>query len=257
MTEVPGAREELDRARDRLRELFAALVTELTGDPGPRVPNPGTPQIAAGEESGEALRFEYSLHMQDLVPAEGVDDPARVAAEWLERAGWRVALNPARPPYPAGAEARLGESRLRVGTRPETGLLTITAYTPEIRLHEPRSAAPTPPGCPRCDRPLAWFRLGLPGGHSRPGRPGRLRPETWWECSGCDWLGWQRHEGEGLVPMLRRTSAEGGDCYRCGEEAATAVTEPRLDADRHLTAWAVCLACGTSNGMRWKPSLDR
>ncbi|WP_374773738.1 hypothetical protein OG756_12575 [Streptomyces sp. NBC_01310] len=107
------------------------------------------------------------------------------------------------------------------------------------------------PACPRCGRALSSFAVMLR--RNRWGGTGPApRPEPWWRCPACGWLGCERRPGEPPAPM-RRLEGEDGDCVFCGEEESTVASEPRVQQDGSLGDWLVCLACGTSNGRRLRP----
>ncbi|MFI6480232.1 hypothetical protein ACIBH1_20010 [Nonomuraea sp. NPDC050663] len=235
MTSVQGAREELDRARDWLHEQMRALATELTGDPAPSIRTPERPQIGAWEENGEAIRFTYALHAQDLTPRPGLGDPVAAAASWLRLAGWEVVVR-------RNVDAERRGCRVHVYAGQEPGAFVLRGTTPTVMLHEPRSDNPAPPACPGCGQPLRWIPLRNPRAQRR------LRPEVWWSCQGCAWVGHQAHEGEELVRMRH---LEGEGCHRCGEEGALVATEPVRDEAGQLCDWVVCLDCGVSDGRRW------
>lgn len=80
------------------------------------------------------------------------------------------------------------------------------------------------------------------------GRGPRPRPEPWWKCSQCGWLGCQNREGERLRPMRPLEGGE-ADCFFCGEEQSNVASEA-WEQDGELRDWVVCLACGTSNPRR-------
>ncbi|MFE5491083.1 hypothetical protein ACFQ8S_05410 [Streptomyces virginiae] len=107
------------------------------------------------------------------------------------------------------------------------------------------------PDCPRCGRTLTPFTVMLR--RNRWGGTGPApRPEAWWECPGCGWLGCERRAGAPPAPM-RRLEGEDADCAFCGEEESNVASEPHLREDGLLGDWMVCLACGTSNGRRLGP----
>ncbi|GGQ84069.1 hypothetical protein GCM10010166_62890 [Couchioplanes caeruleus subsp. azureus] len=87
------------------------------------------------------------------------------------------------------------------------------------------------------------FAVGPPGG-----TPPR-RPELWWECARCGWLGYQNRAGEPLRAM-RRLEGKWADCDFCGEEESNVASRVWQEADGELRDWVVCLFCGTSNARR-------
>jgi hypothetical protein len=101
--------------------------------------------------------------------------------------------------------------------------------------------------CPQCDEALTPLRVFVRR-NNWGGGPPRPRPELWWECLQCDWLGYQRDQGEDLMPM-RRLSGDEGDCVFCGEEESN-VASAVWEQEGELRDWVVCLACGTSNPRR-------
>ncbi|GAA2738814.1 hypothetical protein GCM10010439_74100 [Actinocorallia aurantiaca] len=102
------------------------------------------------------------------------------------------------------------------------------------------------PGCPECGRELAVLEVLLRRNLWGGGGP-RPRPEQWWECTRCDWLGYRRRVDEELRPM-RRLTGEEADCFFCGDEGNA--SGRAWEQDGELRAWMVCLACGTSNQIR-------
>jgi hypothetical protein len=58
-----------------------------------------------------------------------------------------------------------------------------------------RSANPAPPGCPACHQALTSLDICF--------YRGGKRPELWWECPDCAWIGYQSLEDEPLQPMHR------------------------------------------------------
>lgn len=113
-------------------------------------------------------------------------------------------------------------------------------------MEEPVTAV----ACPRCGRELDGFRVAVRrnGWGRRPGAPPHTRPENWWRCAGCGWLGCQNRGDGPIRPMRRLTGAE-SDCFFCGEEESNVASEP-WDQDGERRDWIVCLVCGTSNQRR-------
>ncbi|MBU7598046.1 hypothetical protein JGS22_010585 [Streptomyces sp. P38-E01] len=111
------------------------------------------------------------------------------------------------------------------------------------------------PECPACARSLTALsvvrtRQRWGGGEPRP------RPELWWQCARCGWVGYQRNRGESLNVMRRLEGVE-GDCPFCGWDQCCVVSEPWWSANTGVMAgrpgwlsWEVCLECGTSNQRR-------
>ncbi|MBE3201227.1 hypothetical protein IHE48_09525 [Frankia sp. CH37] len=106
------------------------------------------------------------------------------------------------------------------------------------------------PGCPRCSRTLTWLEVVHRRGNWGGFAP-RPRPERWWECRHCDWVGYQRRAG-GALTAMRRLAGEEGTCFFCGEEEANVVSAPSDDNDGWRRDWLVCLVCGTSNPRRYR-----
>jgi hypothetical protein len=107
------------------------------------------------------------------------------------------------------------------------------------------------PRCPQCERELAALVVMVR--RNRWGGTGpRPRPELWWECPGCGWLGYQHRQGGHLVPMRRLEGTE-ADCVFCGEEQASVASDAWQQDDGEQRDWVVCLACGTSNPRRVIP----
>ncbi|KJY19632.1 hypothetical protein [Streptomyces katrae] len=105
------------------------------------------------------------------------------------------------------------------------------------------------PACPRCGQtPLTALRVEYT--RNRWGGSGPTpRPEEWWECSGCGWVGY-RDTGTGPLTPMRRPEGGEADCFFCGEEGGNVVSEPWRREDGELRDWVVCLSCGTSNQRR-------
>ncbi|MBA9002480.1 hypothetical protein [Thermomonospora cellulosilytica] len=84
------------------------------------------------------------------------------------------------------------------------------------------------------------------------GRGPRPRPELWWRCQRCGWLGCQNLPGERLSPM-RRLDGDEAVCFFCGEDESNVASDP-WEEDGELRDWVVCLTCGTSNTRRLGPA---
>ncbi|WP_405980886.1 hypothetical protein [Streptomyces sp. NBC_00158] len=111
--------------------------------------------------------------------------------------------------------------------------------------------SPDRPDCPRCGRTLT--PLGVTHRRNRwGGAPPSPRPEQWWSCTGCDWLGFRRGPDLPLRPM-RRLEGDEGTCVFCGEEDSNAAGETWRTEAGELRDWLVCLTCGTSNPRRLGP----
>ncbi|GAA0275463.1 hypothetical protein GCM10010302_11330 [Streptomyces polychromogenes] len=108
------------------------------------------------------------------------------------------------------------------------------------------------PACPRCGRaPLTALRVAYTRNRWGGGGP-RPRPEQWWECPACGWVGYRDTETAPLTTMRRPEGGE-ADCFFCGEEDGNVVSEPWRQEDGELRDWIVCLHCGTSNQRRVRP----
>ncbi|TDC86280.1 hypothetical protein E1285_23960 [Actinomadura sp. 7K507] len=110
-----------------------------------------------------------------------------------------------------------------------------------------RGEPPEAPACPGCRRRLERRTLRRSEKTWGGGRP--ERPELWWNCPQCDWLGFQRDEGGRLRPM-RRMQGDWADCDFCGSEESNIVSETWQEPDGELRDWVVCLACARSNPRR-------
>ncbi|MFJ3878102.1 hypothetical protein ACIPW5_11640 [Streptomyces sp. NPDC090077] len=107
------------------------------------------------------------------------------------------------------------------------------------------------PDCPRCGSALT--ALSVTYRRNRwGGAPPSPRPEQWWRCTGCGWLGHRRGPDLPLHPM-RLLEGDEGTCPFCGEEDSNAVGEPWETDTGELRDWLVCLSCGTSNPRRLGP----
>jgi hypothetical protein len=104
------------------------------------------------------------------------------------------------------------------------------------------------PECPRCERELTTLKVMFRR-NDWGGRGPRPRPELWWECSRCGWLGYQRRGGEQLVSMRCLEGTE-ADCVFCGEDQTNVASDVWEQDDGELRDWVVCLVCGTSNPRR-------
>ncbi|MER8185984.1 hypothetical protein [Kitasatospora sp. NPDC094015] len=104
------------------------------------------------------------------------------------------------------------------------------------------------PACPQCASTLAVLDVLLRRNRWGGAAP-RPRPERWWECPACAWVGAQHRDGEPLRTM-RRLSGPDENCPFCGEEESSVVGEPWRRPDGELRRWLVCLACGTGNSLR-------
>lgn len=108
--------------------------------------------------------------------------------------------------------------------------------------------------CPQCGDDLTGFRVKRrhnAWGASVTGP--RDRPELWWECGGCEWLGVQAAPDDPMRPLRRLPGTE-GTCDFCGWEDSVAAGEPARRADGLLVQWIVCLTCGFSGSLRLRES---
>ncbi|MGW4891800.1 hypothetical protein ACWEQL_05975 [Kitasatospora sp. NPDC004240] len=101
------------------------------------------------------------------------------------------------------------------------------------------------PDCPRCGGHLNTYEV-LRRRNNWGGYPPRPRPELWWRCAPCGWLGLQ-HREDGELRTMRPLTGDDGDCPFCGEEESNVAGPPWPGEDGRPRELQVCLACGTGN----------
>ncbi|MEU8515285.1 hypothetical protein AB0C76_27470 [Kitasatospora sp. NPDC048722] len=191
MSEIPGARAELNRLGRSLREQLVALITDLTPGADLGLLFLDDPLVA---DWHDPLRYHFSALFRGERPATvPAAEIASRAAVLLDAAGWDVTTSEAQQDGKRATMvlARRDGNAIRVGTGDHTSAVMFSGRTPALALRAPK--------------PFQWPEPVLTPEAVTPGHV---------LCYECDGLGWcPSCGGRGWRPSEPHGRARCSECF--------------------------------------------